>query len=296
MPFLIANQGMDVDIAKRHIGHQLEAHHDHSGDPEKENIEAGYENRSGIENLEVSGLFRPAQRGKGPQGGREPGIEDIGVPNECFPAAFWAERRRLTADYRDRAFENDDLALPDMGKGFGLVLMILGGLQIFSGGLVGGFWLIFIGMFLRRVADMGYQDILLKQALEGVRARDMMVHEVVSVAPEMSVNRVISEYFLRYGYGGFPVTRNGNVMGVISLTNVKEVPEKERDNMRVDQVMIPLSPKIQIVPEATLAEALTKMSREGVARLLVMQHDKMIGMITRTGLLRYLEIRRTLEA
>ncbi|MGH7793639.1 MAG: hypothetical protein ACREQ2_01845 [Candidatus Binatia bacterium] len=59
----------------------------------------------------------------------------------------------------------------DVGKGFAVVLMILGGLQIFSGALIGGLWLIFIGMFLRGMAEAGYQELVLKKSLEGTRVR-----------------------------------------------------------------------------------------------------------------------------
>ena len=44
----------------------------------------------------------------------------------------------------------------------------------------------------------------------------------------------------------------------------------------------------------SLIEALKKMSQENVTRLLVMRGDQMMGMITQTGLLRVLEIKRAL--
>lgn len=50
-------------------------------------------------------------------------------------------------------------------KGFGIALMAIGGLQIFSGALIGGLWLIFIGMFLRGMAGSGYQDLLLRKSV-----------------------------------------------------------------------------------------------------------------------------------
>jgi len=42
-------------------------------------------------------------------------------------------------------------------------------------------------------------------------------------------------------------------------------------------------------------DALQKMSQEGLGRLLVMDGDRMVGMITKTGLLRFLEIKGILE-
>ncbi|MPZ76460.1 MAG: CBS domain-containing protein [Deltaproteobacteria bacterium] len=182
----------------------------------------------------------------------------------------------------------------DVGKGFAVVLMILGGLQIFSGALIGGLWLIFIGMFLRGMAEAGYQELVLKKSLEGTRVQDVMIRDVVTASPDLSIKRLIADYFLRYGYRGFPVTTNGKVSGMISLANVKDFSEQEQADKMVGQVMAPISGAMTIPPETPLSEALRKMSQENTARLLVMRGDQMMGMITQTGLLRFLEIKRVL--
>ena len=49
--------------------------------------------------------------------------------------------------------------------------MILGGLQIFAGGLIGGVWLIFIGMFLRGMAEGSYLELTLRYGSAGLVAR-----------------------------------------------------------------------------------------------------------------------------
>jgi Zn-dependent protease/predicted transcriptional regulator len=183
----------------------------------------------------------------------------------------------------------------DMGKGLAVTLIILGALQIVAGGLLGGLWFIFIGMFLRGMAAGGYQELILRQSLEAVHAREIMVHDVVSVPPDLPLSRVITDYFLRFGYRGFPVAQNNHVVGVISLADVKKVPEEERASIKAEEVMIPRGGNIEIAPEASLAEALKKMNQEQVGRLLVIENHEMIGMITRTGLLRHLEFTQALQ-
>ncbi len=183
----------------------------------------------------------------------------------------------------------------NIGKGFALTLMILGGFQIFMGALIGGLWFIFIGMFLRGIAESGYQELIIKQSLEGVQVQEVMIQEVISIPPELPLRHLINEYFLRYGYRGFPVVQEGKVLGIVSIADVKDILEGEDGNRTVEEVMIPISNRILIAPEASLAEALKKMVQEGVSRLLVVREDKMVGMITKTGLLRFLEIRHILE-
>jgi Zn-dependent protease/predicted transcriptional regulator len=184
----------------------------------------------------------------------------------------------------------------DIGKGFAIAIMVLGALQIFSGVLIGGLWLLFIGMFLRGVAEVSYQEMAVRQSLEGTRVEDILIKEVVTAPSELPLKRLISDYFLRYGYRGFPVTTNGTVLGLISLTDVKDVPEEEQRDKTVSQVMTPFKSEFTILPETPLTEALKKMTQENTGRLLVMRGDQMIGMITQTGLLRLLEIKRALES
>lgn len=182
----------------------------------------------------------------------------------------------------------------DIGKGFAWALMILGVLQIFGGALVGGLWLIFIGMFLKGIAATGYQEIMMRQSLEGVSVEKVMVGDVVSVSPDLSVEEAAQEYFLRYGHGGFPVVQEGRAVGVISLMNLKDVPAEERRAKTVRDTMIPLSAAIQIQADDSLVEALKKMTQAGMGRLLVMRGDQCVGMITKSGLLRFMEIKQVL--
>jgi predicted transcriptional regulator len=174
--------------------------------------------------------------------------------------------------------------------------MLLGALQIFTGALLGGLWLIFIGMFLRGTAEGGYQEVVLRQALTDVAVHEVMTEDVVTVPQDLPVSRLLTEYFLRYGYHGFPVTQNSKVVGVVSLEAVRQLPEPERAATTVAHIMRPLSGQTTIAPQAPLTEALTKMVQQDTGRLLVMQGGTMRGMITKTGLLRFLEIKQILEA
>jgi Zn-dependent protease/CBS domain-containing protein len=183
----------------------------------------------------------------------------------------------------------------DIGKGFAWALMILGIFQIFAGSLIGGLWLILIGMFLKGIATSGYQETVMRQFLDHVRVDQVMVEDLVNVGPELPLSEVIDEYFLKYGYGGFPVVQNGTPLGLINLANVKDIPQEERDTKKVSDVMLPLEPSLSILPSETLTDALQKMTRLGVGRLLIMENNVLKGIITKSGLMRYLELKRALQ-
>ncbi|GLI32863.1 site-2 protease family protein [Desulforhabdus amnigena] len=183
----------------------------------------------------------------------------------------------------------------DIGKGFAVALMVIGTFQIFSGRLLGGIWMIFIGMFLRWVAEGGYQEVLIRQALEGVSVREVMVTQMVSVSPEMKVSDLISSFFLKYGYTGYPVMENDEILGVVSLSQVKDLTDEEKENRKVREIMTALSKEICVGPEDSLADALKKMIQQNMSRLLVLDKNQVVGLITKTGLFRFIEIKRLFE-
>jgi Zn-dependent protease/CBS domain-containing protein len=183
----------------------------------------------------------------------------------------------------------------DFGKGFAVAIMILGGLQIFAGALVNGLWFIFIGMFLRGMSVQGYEELVIRKALEGVHVEEVMVREVVSVPPDLTVSQLIHDYFLHYAFRGFPVVENGRVLGVVSVAAVRQLPREVYDNRQVADIMTPLQDDLLIEAQASLADALVKMSRQEQDRLLVLKGEKLAGLVTKTGLLRFVQIKQVLE-
>jgi CBS domain-containing protein len=59
--------------------------------------------------------------------------------------------------------------------------------------------------------------------------------------------------------------------------------------------MIPLSDALRVAPELALTEALKKLAHAPGGRLLVMRGDRLVGMLTKSGLARFVEIRNVLQ-
>jgi Zn-dependent protease/CBS domain-containing protein len=183
----------------------------------------------------------------------------------------------------------------DFGKGFAVAIMVLGGLQIFAGALVNGLWFIFIGMFLRGMSIQGYEELVMRKSLEGVHVEEVMVQEVVSVPRDLTISQLIHDYFLHYAYRGFPVVEQGRVLGIVSVTAVRQLPREVYDHRQVADIMTPLQEDNLIEAQASLADALVKMSRQEQDRLLVLKGGQLAGLVTKTGLLRFVQIKQVLE-
>jgi Zn-dependent protease len=126
-----------------------------------------------------------------------------------------------------------------LGRGFAFMMVIAGAaLFLFSGSLLGGVWLIFVGIFLNQAAKQADWQAVLTSRLEGVRVADVMDAEPVAVPAELTLDRAWDDYFLRYGWPWFPaVERSGRLVGLVSRESVERVPEAERPERTVSSVM-----------------------------------------------------------
>ncbi|HEY9158400.1 site-2 protease family protein [Candidatus Binatus sp.] len=195
----------------------------------------------------------------------------------------WGDLRRATA------------AAADWGNTIAWGLIALGAMEIFAGALVGGLWLIFIGLFLRSAASSGYQSMIVEQALSGARVGEIMVRDPIVLGPDETVADAIENYFLRYGFGGFPVAADGKALGVVTLAQVRDCPASDRVSRRISGVMRPAEGTIEIAPGAGVIDAIRQMVAADIGRLLVVEQGKLVGLITRTGVTRYVHTKTQLS-
>ncbi len=176
-----------------------------------------------------------------------------------------------------------------IGRGIALFFIFFGLFSIFTGG-PGGLWLMLVGWFLFSAAQASYQQSTLQEVLSGVKVKDIMVQEMQTVAPSMTLERVVDDYFLKYGYGGFPVVEDGKFLGILTLKEVKDVPREHWGRRRVAEVYVPHEKRWEISPEAEVTQALELMIKEDKGRIVVTDRDRIIGLITRNGIARYIQI------
>jgi len=182
-----------------------------------------------------------------------------------------------------------------IGRAFAYLLITFGAVSLFAGAGFQGIWMALIGFFLLQGAQASYTQVVLKEALAGIAVRDIMVRKVMTVAPNLSVRELIQDYFLTYGYGGFPVVENGQVLGLVSLGDVKKVSPTDYDRLTVREVMTPLSERLTIAPEDDVSVAFQRMAEEELGRLVVMERGRMLGLVTKTGLSRFLQMKLELH-
>ncbi len=174
-----------------------------------------------------------------------------------------------------------------------VALTLIGaGLLWLSRNLITGLWLVLIGWFMDTGAQASYQQVVLRQGLSGVRVGDIMSRSVHTLEPTLTVEQAITEYFLPYKHGGFPVVFGDHLLGIVTLQDVTAVPADRRAAVTIREVMTPREQLRTITVEDSAYAAFQRMMAEAVGRLPVLdEHGTLVGIVTRSDLLHVLRLR-----
>jgi Zn-dependent protease/predicted transcriptional regulator len=183
-----------------------------------------------------------------------------------------------------------------IGSGFGILLIVLGVLQVFRGNFIGGMWWFLIGMFLQGAAKASYQQLVTRKALEGEPIRRFMKTDPVTVSPLVSLEQLVEDYVYKYHFKMFPVVEDSDrLLGCVTTKQVKEIPRQDWNRKMVGEVASQCSPENTIEPQADAMKAISIMNRTGNSRLMVVEGGHLVGIIALKDLLELLSLKVELE-
>ncbi|MFH1684624.1 MAG: site-2 protease family protein [Candidatus Margulisiibacteriota bacterium] len=203
-----------------------------------------------------------------------------------FRAALWSyykDMRKATA------------IASGFGKGFAFFLMAVGFLNLFTGALITGIWLIFIGLFLQEAADVSYRQVAIKKALDRAKVENLITKDVITIPGNITLDKLVDNYFFKFRHHSFPVVEDDVILGLLTLHEVKEVDRDSWGKTTAKEVMLPLNQDLVISEKAEAYEALAKMAKNGVGRLLVIEDSKLIGILSQRDVLRLFEFKNEIE-
>jgi predicted transcriptional regulator len=120
-----------------------------------------------------------------------------------------------------------------------------------------------------------------------------MVTTVATIPSHCTLEDAVNRYFQSYGYGGFPVLEDGRLAGLITVVEIQNVPPSLWPWRRVEQVMRPRSESLVIEPDIPVIHAMERMAREGWDRLVVMQDGEIVGLVTHSAIVHFLQLRNS---
>jgi Zn-dependent protease/predicted transcriptional regulator len=198
-----------------------------------------------------------------------------------FRAIAWA----ITGDFT-RATRFASMS----GQFFAYLMIFYGIWEAVTGRWVSGLWLAFIGWFLLSAAQESYAAVAVRRTLQGLKAADVMTQEMPTVDRSISLEDYLHEV-LRTGRRCHLVMGNGQLVGMITLHNVRSVPREDWPLTSVQAAMIPRE-KIHWAQSTEPAlDIMDRMQSEDINQMPVLEDGHVVGLISRESLLRVIQTR-----
>ncbi len=180
------------------------------------------------------------------------------------------------------------------GQFVGWGFIVIGLYYVFTGNFLSGLWIAFIGWFLNGAADASRREVSMREYLHGVRVKDVMDPSPACTSPETPVNDVVQDIFFQRGFRAAPVCNDDVVMGIVTITDVKKLPQNRWTDTPVSEIMT-RQPLYSVNLDDDLSSALRLLARHELNQLVVLDKGRLAGLLNRAHVIRYLQLSQELK-
>jgi predicted transcriptional regulator len=169
-----------------------------------------------------------------------------------------------------------------LGRIFGYAFIAIGLLLFFSGESFGGVWLALIGVMINGSAKAASAQTAISTQIGDVTVADVMDREPVAIPGELSVERALDEYFLRYRWPWFPVVDAAHhFLGLLERDRADEVPEISRATSLVSELLGHDDTALHVDEDTPLDALLSNQNLRRLGALMAVDADgRLSGVIT----------------
>jgi Zn-dependent protease len=182
-----------------------------------------------------------------------------------------------------------------VGQGVGYLFILVGiVVMVVSRDWFSGLWLAFIGWFLANVASLSYRQAQWQAALHGFTAAEVMVSNFPVAHSDITVSQLVQDHVFPAGHRFFVVADEGRLQGILTFQNVKSVPQRDWGVTSVREIMTPLDKLKLAYPSQDALSIMEQMNEGDINQMPVVSEGRVIGLVVRDNLLRFLRARSEL--
>jgi Zn-dependent protease len=169
-----------------------------------------------------------------------------------------------------------------LGRVFAYLFIGGGLLLVFDGAVFAGVWLALIGVVINGSARAASAQTQITGRIQHMQVSDVMDREPVAIPGELSVEKALDEYFLRYRWPWFPVVDAAHrFLGLVVRDKADEVPEISRATSLVSDLLELDDGTFQVRADAPLDSLLGNQNLRRFGALMAVDGDgKLCGVIT----------------
>ena len=183
-----------------------------------------------------------------------------------------------------------------IGRAFGLALVLLGIIAFVRGNLIGGMWWFLIGIFVRGAAAASYQQLVVSEMIKDQPVAQFMRRDPVTVPPSISIDEWLDDYVYPHHFKMYPVVDGATLLGCISVDDIKALPQSERVKRTVGELLQPCSEANTIAADMSTAKLLRDIVHPDTrSRYMVVDSGRLVGVISLKDLLELISLKLEIE-
>ena len=182
-----------------------------------------------------------------------------------------------------------------VGRVFAVLMIAFGAFELFSGLVLNGIWIAFIGWFLLSAAGAEESAATTRAALRAVPVSAAMSSPVVTVPDWYAIEDFLQSAAHQYRFTTYPLRDpSGALTGLVRLGQLLRLPRSVRAGQRLRDVATPVSRIPTARPEETLDSLIERVGSGLEQRVLVYDGaGQLVGIVSPSDIARLVTLRQS---
>jgi len=182
-----------------------------------------------------------------------------------------------------------------IGRVFAFLMIGVGAIELFTGSVVNGIWIAFIGWFLLSAGSSEEAGSTIKSLLRSVPVSSAMTSPVVTIPDWITVQQLLESVAPQHNFTTYPVHEaSGKLTGVVRLSELVRVPGPERETKRLAECARPIAEVPTTQPSEDLSALIERLGAAFERRVLVFDQGALVGILAPVDVARVLAVRQTM--
>src|SRR5712692_40098 len=182
-----------------------------------------------------------------------------------------------------------------IGRVFAYLMIAFGVFELFTGSVLNGIWIAFIGWFLLSAGSSEEAGTAVRDLLRSVPVSAAMSSPVVTIPDWLTVEQFLDATAPQHAFTTYPVhDPSGRLTGIVRLGDLVRMPAQERATQRLKDRARPIADVPTTQPDEDLAALLQRVGSGLEQRVLVFDNGRLVGILSPVDVARLLAVRQTL--
>jgi Zn-dependent protease/CBS domain-containing protein len=179
-----------------------------------------------------------------------------------------------------------------IGRVTGWVIVGIGVAYVLAAGEVTGAMIALTGWFLVLSSNSVRDRVRLDEMIGDHHVGEAMEQMTTTVSPGLTVDTFAAQLLDGGSVSAVPVTRGDAIIGLLGVGQVRRLRRGQWATTRVEDVMARPPRLVFLSPTDSLRVGLERVARSGLDGLPVLEDDRLVGILTRRGIARFVAERK----